>query len=117
MAINYAIVKTGGKQYRVKPGDVITVERLPGEMGSEVELSNVLLVSENDKITVGNPVVDGAKVLAEVTEQARGDKIIVLKYKSKVRYAVKQGHRQALTKISIKDIVGGGRRKGEPSGA
>ena len=119
MAINYAIIETGGKQYRVKAGDVITVERLPGDMGSSVELGKVLLVSENDQITVGQPVIDGAKVLAEVREQARGDKITVLKYKSKVRYSVKQGHRQSLTKIAIKEIVSSSqaRKKGQTSGA
>ena len=106
--MNYAIVETGGKQYRVQPGDSITVEKLPGEEGSTVELDRVLLVGQDSGVTVGQPIVDGAKVVAEVVTQARGDKIIVFKYKPKVRYSVKNGHRQSLTRLSIKEIVVGG---------
>ena len=110
MAANYAIIETGGKQYRVQPGKSISVEKIVGEAGSTVELDRVLLVSQDDKVSVGTPTVEGAKVLAEVAEQGRGKKIIVLKYKAKTRYRVKTGHRQSLTKLAIKEIVTGGSR-------
>ena len=110
MPANYAIIETGGKQYRVQPGKSISVEKIEGEAGSTVELDRVLLVSEDDKLSVGTPTVEGAKVLAEVTEQGRAKKIIILKYKAKTRYRVKTGHRQWLTKLAIKEIVTGGAR-------
>lgn len=110
MPANYAIIETGGKQYRVQPGKSISVEKIEGEAGSTVELDRVLLVSEDDKLSVGMPTVEGAKVVAEVTEQGRGKKIIILKYKAKTRYRVKTGHRQWLTKLAIKEIVTGGAR-------
>jgi large subunit ribosomal protein L21 len=110
----YAIVETGGKQYRVEPGKTITVEKLAGDEGSTVELDRVLLVSDDTATTIGTPTVEGAKVLAEVTSQAKGDKIIVFKYKPKVRYSVKNGHRQLLTKLAIKEIVTGGGSKPAP---
>ncbi len=110
MPANYAIIETGGKQYRVQPGKSISVEKIVGEAGSTVELDRVLLVSQDDKVSVGTPTVEGAKVLAEVAEQGRGKKIIVLKYKAKTRYRVKTGHRQSLTKLAIKEIVTGGSR-------
>ena len=105
--MNYAIIETGGKQYRVQEGDSITVEKLPGEEGGTVELDNVLLVSKDAKVTVGRPRVDGAKVVAEVARQGKADKITILKYKPKVRYHVKSGHRQPVTQLSIKQIVAG----------
>ena len=106
----YAIIETGGKQYRVEPGKSIVVEKLNGDEGSTVELDRVLLVSDDSLTTVGNPLVEGAKVLAEVESQAKGDKLIVFKYKPKVRYSVKNGHRQQLTKLSIKQILTGGQK-------
>ena len=108
MPTNYAIIQTGGKQYRVQPGTSISVEKIEGDAGSTVEFDRVLLVSQDDQVSVGTPTVEGAKVVAEVTEQGRGKKIIVLKYKSKTRYRVKTGHRQSLTKLAIKEIVTGG---------
>ena len=105
--MTYAIVHTGGKQYRVEPGKSIIVEKLEGEEGSTIELERVLLVSDDSSTTIGHPYVEGAKVLAEVETQAKGDKIIVFKYKPKVRYSVKNGHRQRLTKLAIKEIVTG----------
>ena len=105
--MDYAIVQTGGKQYRVQEGDSITVEKLPGEEGGTVELDSVLLVSQGEKVTVGQPHVEGAKVVAEVARQGKADKVIVFKYKSKVRYHVKNGHRQQVTRLSIKQIVAG----------
>ena len=106
--MTYAIVKTGGKQYRVEPGTSIVVEKIKADEGSIVELDDVLLVSDDAATTIGTPNVEGAKVVAEVETQAKGDKIIVLKYKRKIRYAVKSGHRQRLTKLAIKEIVTGG---------
>ena len=102
----YAIVETGGKQYRVKPGDTIAVERVAGEPGEVLDLGRVLLVAgEGDAARVGSPGVPGAVVRAEVVEHARGDKIVVFRYKSKVRYRRKTGHRQALTRLRITDIL------------
>src|SRR5499427_10569976 len=102
----YAIVETGGKQYRVKPGDTIAVERLTGEPGDVLDLGQVLLVAGNgDSPRVGAPRVEGAVVRAEVVEHARGEKIIVFRYKSKVRYRRKTGHRQSLTRVRITDIL------------
>src|ERR1700680_3616920 len=102
----YAIVETGGKQYRVKPGDTVAVERLSGEPGETLDLDRVLLVAgTGDKARVGSPGVEGAVVRAEVVEQFRGEKIIVFRYKSKVRYRRKTGHRQSLTRLRITDIL------------
>ena len=103
----YAIIETGGKQYRVRPGDNIEVESLRSEPGSTIELDRVLVLSEDDGVTVGRPQVAGARVVAEVQEHGRGEKIVVFKYKSKVRYHRKQGHRQAYTRLVIKEIVTG----------
>jgi large subunit ribosomal protein L21 len=103
----YAIVETGGKQYRVKAGDTIAVERLNGEPGDVLDLGRVLLVAGNGdgETRVGTPGIDGAVVRAEVVEQGRGEKIIVFRYKSKVRYRRKTGHRQSLTRVKITDIL------------
>jgi large subunit ribosomal protein L21 len=102
----YAIVETGGKQYRVKPGDTVAVERLSGEPGDTLDLDRVLLVAGNDDLArVGAPRIEGAVVRAEVVEQFRGQKIIVFRYKSKVRYRRKTGHRQSLTRLRITDIL------------
>jgi large subunit ribosomal protein L21 len=95
----YAIVETGGKQYRVKPGDTVAVEKLPGEPGE------VLLVAGDGEPRIGSPGVAGAVVRAEVVSQFRGDKIIIFRYKSKVRYRRKTGHRQSLTRLRITDIL------------
>jgi len=102
----YAIVETGGKQYRVKPGDTIAVERIAGEPGQVLDLGRVLLVIGNGEgARVGSPGVEGAVVRAEVVEHGRAEKIVVFRYKSKVRYRRKTGHRQALTRLLITDIV------------
>ena len=101
----YAIIETGGKQYQVKPGATIEVEKLPVEEGARVEFDRVLLVNSDDGIKVGMPLVDGAKVIAEVVEQGRAKKIIVFKYKHKARYRRRNGHRQPYTKLSIKEIT------------
>ena len=101
----YAIIDTGGKQYRVQPGDTVRVELLPAEVGSMVELGRVLAVGVDDQVRVGRPTVEGARVLAEVQEHGRAEKIVVFKYKSKVRYRRKQGHRQSYTQLAVKEIV------------
>jgi large subunit ribosomal protein L21 len=103
----YAIVETGGKQYRVRTGDTIAVERLSGDPGDVLDLGRVLLVGDNGdgQTRVGTPGVEKAVVRAEVVEHARGEKIIVFRYKSKVRYRRKTGHRQSLTRVRITDIL------------
>src|SRR3981081_1544947 len=102
----YAIVETGGKQYRVKPGDTVAVEKLSAEPGEILDLDRVLLVAGNgDTARIGSPGVAGAVVRAEVRAQFRGEKIIIFRYKSKVRYRRKTGHRQSLTRLRITDIL------------
>jgi large subunit ribosomal protein L21 len=100
----FAIIRTGGKQYRVEPGQLISVERLPYEVGHEVEIDDVLLVSDDESVRVGSPVVEGARVRATVVAQERGPKILVFKYKSKKRYRRRSGHRQELTRLRIEAI-------------
>jgi large subunit ribosomal protein L21 len=100
----YAIVRSGGHQFRVAPGEIIEVERFDAEPGSQVELGDVLLVSGDNGVQVGNPFVGGAKVLATVLGQTRGKKLLVFKFKAKKRYRRKTGHRQNLTRLSIKEI-------------
>jgi len=101
----YAIIETGGKQYRVSPGQTIDVERLDVAEGDTVELDRVLLIADGDRVTVGTPTVDGAKVVATSQGEGKGEKIIVLKYKPKVRYRKKTGHRQRYTRLVIDKIV------------
>ncbi len=99
----YAVIETGGKQYRVAAGDVIEVETLPVEEGNTVELDHVLMVSGDQGVTVGTPTVEGAKVKATVQDHGRKKKIIV--YKHKKNYHKKQGHRQNFTRLHIDDIL------------
>ncbi len=107
----YAVIKTGGKQYKVAKDDVILVEKLPGDAGATVELDEVLLVGDGKSQTVGAPLVAGAHVAATVLEQTRGDKIIVFKKKRRKDYRRKAGHRQDLTALRITGIVTGGKKK------
>lgn len=100
----YAVVETGGKQYRVQEGDILFVEKLNLEEGEKIDLTKVLLVSNEDDLQIGKPYVDGAKVEASVLEQGKGKKIIVFKYKPKKNYRRKQGHRQPYTKLKIEKI-------------
>lgn len=102
----YAIIETGGKQYRVQEGDSINVELLGAEIGDVVELDKVLLISDGNGIKVGAPYVQEAKVQAKVQSHGRGRKIIVYKYKAKKNYRKKQGHRQPFTNIVIEKIQG-----------
>ena len=101
---DYAIVRTGGKQYRVKQGDSIRVESLVGDTGDTIELTDVLMVSRDGEVTLGNPTVPGAKVVAEIEGNGKGKKIRVFKYKAKTRYRRMQGHRQRYTELSVTDI-------------
>ena len=103
--MDYAILKTGGKQYRVSLGDIIDVDRLPVESGAEVELDKIFALSENGQVTLGQPLIEGAKVIAQVQAQARDKKIRVFKYKRKTRYRRTIGHRQAYTRLQIVDVI------------
>ncbi len=105
MTQNYAIVETGGKQYKVAPGQKINVDRLPCAEGEDIELSRVLLIADDKDTVIGSPTIDGAKVVATCLGEAKGDKVIVFKYKPKVRYRRKKGHRQILAKLEIKEIL------------
>ncbi len=100
----YAIIKTGGKQYRVAEGDVITVEKLAAEAGDSVTFDEVLAVVDGANTKVGKPLVDGAKVTAKVEAQGKARKILVFKYKAKSNYRRRQGHRQPFTKVVIEKI-------------
>jgi large subunit ribosomal protein L21 len=110
----YAIIETGGKQYKVNPGQTIDVERLAVDEGSTVELDRVLLIADGDRLTTGTPTVEGAKVIAISQGDGKGKKIIILKYKPKVRYRKKTGHRQLYTRLVIDRIVGPETESGEP---
>ena len=101
----YAIIATGGKQYKVSEGDVIKVEKLDAEVGAKVTFDNVLLVG-GDTVKVGTPTVDGAKVEASVVSEGKGKKVIVYKSKRKTGYHKKNGHRQLFTQVKIDSIVG-----------
>ena len=102
----YAIIETGGKQYRVQEGDVIRVEKIKVADGETVKFDKVLLVSDEEKLNVGKPYVDGAVVEAVVENQGKAKKIIIFKYKAKKDYRKKQGHRQPYTQVKIEKIVG-----------
>ena len=102
---SFAVVQTGGKQYRVQPGDVLDVERLLVDVGSPVDLSDVRLIAGDGEVLVGSPQVEGAVVRAQVVEHLRGPKLVVFKYKPKTRYRRKTGHRQELTRLQIEDLV------------
>ena len=102
--MEYAVFKTGGKQYRVKPGDVLDVEKLPVGVDSIAEFGDVLAISDNGEVTFGSPYVPGAKVLAQVQSHYKDRKVIVFKYKAKTRYRRKKSHRQTYTRVLIQDI-------------
>jgi large subunit ribosomal protein L21 len=110
----YAIVRSGGKQYRVEVGSKIDVEKLSAAEGDKVELADVLLLADGGQVTAGNPTVAGAKVTAQVVEQGRGPKAVIFKYKSKVRYRRRTGHRQPYTRLAIEEIVTPGGESAEP---
>lgn len=101
----FAVVKTGGKQYRVEEGNVIKVEKLAGEAGDKITFEEILMAGEGATITVGSPTVEGAKVTAEILEQTRADKIIVFKKKRRQNYRRKKGHRQHQTVLRVTGIT------------
>ncbi|MFT5179821.1 MAG: large subunit ribosomal protein L21 [Candidatus Paceibacteria bacterium] len=102
----YAVILTGGKQYKVSEGDYITIEKLPGDNkeGDKVTFDNVLLIDDGEKLKAGTPMIEGAKVEGEFIETGRAKKILVIHYKSKSRYFKKQGHRQPFNKVKIVKI-------------
>jgi large subunit ribosomal protein L21 len=105
MSNSYAIVASGGKQFRVRTSQVINVELLPVEQGKDIELSPVLMIADGEEVIIGTPAIEGAKVIATCIEQGKSRKIIVFRYKSKVRERRKTGHRQPYTRLLIKEIV------------
>jgi len=105
MSNSYAIVESGGKQFRVRAGQVINTELLHVEKGKQVELSPVLMVADGDEVIIGTPEVQGAKVIATCLEEGKARKIIVFRYKNKVRERRKTGHRQPYTRLLIKEII------------
>ncbi len=103
----YAVIQTGGKQYRAEPGQTLWVEKLPGNAGDQVTFDQVLLVAADDKdVAVGMPIVAGAKVTAQIVEQGLGEKLVVFKFRRRKNYVRRNGHRQELTAIKIESIVG-----------
>jgi large subunit ribosomal protein L21 len=100
----YAVVRSGGKQLRVSPGDIVNVEKLPVEPGAIVELKDVLLVSSDDNTTIGTPYVPNAKVVCQALGDGKAKKIVIYKYKRRKGFARKQGHRQPFTRLSIQEI-------------
>ncbi len=111
--MRYAIIQSGGKQYRAVEGEAIEVDKLDLEVGKKVDLSEVMLVADGDTVMVGKPTVADAKVAATVVSQDKGEKITVFKYKPKIRYRVKTGHRQLLTRLMIESIDVKGLAKSE----
>ncbi len=104
----YAVIQTGGKQYRAEPGQTVWVEKLPGDKGDKVTFDQVLLVApgEGKDVQIGKPTVAGAKVNAEIVEQGLGDKLVVFKFRRRKNYVRRNGHRQELTAVKIDSIVG-----------
>jgi large subunit ribosomal protein L21 len=102
----YAVIKTGGKQYRVSPDDVVTIEKLEGEAGGTIEFTEVLMIANGAAPKLGTPNVAGAKVVAELVEQTRGPKTISFKKRRRKNSRRKSGHRQDLTTVRIKEIIG-----------
>ena len=100
----YAVIETGGKQFRVKQGDTLNVEKLDANVGDTVTIEKVLLIEQDGAVKVGTPVIAGAKAVLKVVEHGKGEKIIVFKYKPKKNYRRKQGHRQPYTKVTVEAI-------------
>ena len=100
----YAIIRTGGKQYQVSPGERLRVEKLAGNVGDSLEIDDVLMVVDGEDIKIGQPVVEGAKVSAKIVEQGKAKKVLVFKKKRRKGYEVKKGHRQFFTNLEIQEI-------------
>ncbi|MBI2859093.1 MAG: 50S ribosomal protein L21 [Chloroflexi bacterium] len=110
----YAVIETGGKQVRVSPGTIFDAELLAAAPGETIEIGRVLLISDDNNITLGNPAIEGAKVIATAVGDIRAKKVIVFKYKAKTRYRRKKGHRQDYTRLEVKEIVAPGISKPAP---
>jgi large subunit ribosomal protein L21 len=110
----YAVFQSGGKQYQVEPGNVVKLERLPGEVGGKIDLDQVILVGDGDQVEIGNPLVKGITVCGRIVEQGRHRKILIFKHKRRKDYRKKQGHRQYFTAVLIQSIE---RRAEEASSA
>lgn len=103
----YAIVRTGGKQYQVSPGDIILIEKLTAAAGEEIALNEVLMVKDDDRLRLGTPIVENSSVKAKVLSHGRAKKIIVFKFKRRKQYRKTRGHRQDFTRIQIQEIIAG----------
>lgn len=101
----YAVIITGGKQYKVAPGDIVRVESLAGQKGDMIELKDVYMIVDGDKMSVGNPALASAKVTAEVVEQGRGEKLLIFKHRRRKGYRRTNGHRQNYTALKVKEIT------------
>jgi large subunit ribosomal protein L21 len=102
----YAVIETGGKQYRVEPGETVRIETVPGDAGDAVEFRRVLLISSDDSVAVGRPAVEGAVVTGEIVEQGLGEKLVVYKFKRRKNYRKRNGHRQPYTAVKIQKVLG-----------
>lgn len=100
----YAVIKTGGKQYKVQEGDTVRTEKLEGEVGSEIELEEVLMLVDGDQVEVGSPAIEGAKVAAEISAHGRADKIEIVKFLRRKHHRKQMGHRQAFTDLKVTKI-------------
>ncbi|PKM87951.1 MAG: 50S ribosomal protein L21 [Firmicutes bacterium HGW-Firmicutes-12] len=100
----YAIIETGGKQFKVQEGDILKVEKLDIEQGETIEITKVLAVVKDDEVVVGKPLIEGAKAVLKVLEHGKGDKILVFKYKAKKKYRRTQGHRQPFSRVIVEKI-------------
>ncbi|MCH9799744.1 MAG: 50S ribosomal protein L21 [Betaproteobacteria bacterium] len=109
----YAVIKTGGKQYKVAAGDYLKVEKLDGDVGSKVVIDKILMVADGENVTIGSPLVAGAKVNATVLSHGKGDKVMIFKFHRRKHYRKTQGHRQSYTEIQIDDINGKSAAKAE----
>lgn len=103
--MSMVVIRTGGKQYLIKTGDRIKIEKIDGKEGDQTEFTDVLLLEKNKHVEIGKPLIKNAKVIGKILKQGRYDKVIVFKYKAKKREQTKKGHRQTFTEIEIKDIL------------
>jgi large subunit ribosomal protein L21 len=101
----YAVIQSGGKQYRVEPGQTVTLEKIEGDKGAAVDFNDVLLLSSDGSVTIGRPTVPGAVVKAQIVEHTLGDKLVVFKFRRRKNYVRKNGHRQQYTRVKIEQVV------------
>ncbi len=113
----YAVIKTGGKQYRVTPGERLKVEKLEGDVGSSVTIDKVLMLADGENVTIGSPLIEGASVEATVLSHGRGDKVMIFKFRRRKHYRKTQGHRQSYTEIQIGEFGASSTKKAKPAKA